>query len=196
MYSIYPQKTISTTSAVRTFQRREYLPMIRDILWQIDSGMVRTITVDRNDTVTTLGLWSVGDVVGYPLAGIDDYQIQCLSDVRLHRLRVDDCLFFNRVLLSHLHQSQVLLRIRHGFREDRLKKFLTFLAKEFGQSTESGYYIPHSLSHQNVAEAIDSNRVTVTRYLGQLEQQGIIHWSRTSCFLYHNSQKQFLLNLA
>ena len=187
MYSIYPQETTSNTFPVRTFQRREYLPMIQNIFWQIDSGMVRTITVDRNGTATTLGLWSVGDVVGYPLAGIDDYQIECLSDVQLHRIQIDDCFVYNQLLLSHLHQSQVLLGIGHGSIEDRLKKFLTFLAKKFGQSTDSGYYILHSLTHQDVAEVIDSTRVTVTRTLGQFEQQGFVHWSRTSCFLYCNS---------
>ncbi|MEM9507052.1 MAG: Crp/Fnr family transcriptional regulator [Cyanobacteria bacterium P01_E01_bin.35] len=195
MYLIYSQTKTPTRSNWQTFKRREYIPIIQNLLWQIDSGMVRAITVHQDGSVTTLGLWSNGDIVGYPFAEIDSYQLECLSDVQIHRVSTDDCWLLNQVLLSHVHQSQALLRIRHGLMENRFKQFLTWLADRFGESNQNGCYIRHSLIHQDISETIDSTRVTVSRLIGKFEQQGTILWSKRSCWLYYNSEKQLSLTL-
>jgi CRP-like cAMP-binding protein len=57
---------------------------------------------------------------------------------------------------------------------DRLMGFLTLLVEEHGQPTAQGYYLPYSLTHSQIASAIGTTRVTVTRLMGRLKQQGLI----------------------
>ena len=51
-------------SRTRPFERRDHLPLSLDQLWQIEFGVVRTLIWTEEGALTTLGLWSVGDVVG------------------------------------------------------------------------------------------------------------------------------------
>jgi CRP-like cAMP-binding protein len=55
-----------------------------------------------------------------------------------------------------------------------LIKFLSWLAKKFGRQIEIGYLIDFKLTHQDLAEILGVTRVSVTRSLKQLEEQGII----------------------
>jgi CRP-like cAMP-binding protein len=57
---------------------------------------------------------------------------------------------------------------------DRLMGFLTLLVEEHGQPTTRGYYLPYSLTHSQIASAIGTTRVTITRLMGRLKQQGLI----------------------
>jgi CRP-like cAMP-binding protein len=55
-----------------------------------------------------------------------------------------------------------------------LVKLLTWLAKRFGREIEQGRLIDLRLTHQDLGEILGSTRVTITRTLSQLEQQGFI----------------------
>lgn len=57
---------------------------------------------------------------------------------------------------------------------DRLLGFLTLLVEEHGQPTDRGYLLPYPLTHAQIASAIGTTRVTVTRLLGRLRQEGLI----------------------
>jgi CRP-like cAMP-binding protein len=57
---------------------------------------------------------------------------------------------------------------------ERLRLFLVWLAHKFGQQMEHGWQIGFRLTHQDLADAIGSSRVTVTRLLSKLEKQGAI----------------------
>lgn len=48
------------------------------------------------------------------------------------------------------------------------------LCRDFGIPSPSGITIDLKLSHQAIAEAIGSTRVTVTRLLGELRQENLI----------------------
>ncbi len=54
-------------------------------------------------------------------------------------------------------------------------KLLTWLAKKFGREVASGNLIDLRLTHQDIADMLNSTRVTITRILTQLEEQGLIH---------------------
>lgn len=54
---------------------------------------------------------------------------------------------------------------------DRLMGFLVLLLEEYGQPCPEGYYLPYSLTHAQIASAIGTTRVTVTRLIGKLRQQ-------------------------
>ena len=50
--------------------------------------------------------------------------------------------------------------------------FLELLAKDFGELCEAGLRLNLRLTHQEIASALSTTRVTVTRVLGQLRDEG------------------------
>jgi CRP-like cAMP-binding protein len=76
--------------------------------------------------------------------------------------------------ISQRHrQSQALLALL-GLRrvEERVRGFLELLASEYGQPCEQGLRLDLRLTHQDLAGALATTRVTVTRVLGQLREEG------------------------
>lgn len=57
---------------------------------------------------------------------------------------------------------------------DRLMGLLMLLATEEGERTEKGYALPYILTHAQIASAIGTTRVNVTRLMGKLRQKGMI----------------------
>jgi len=66
----------------------------------------------------------------------------------------------------------------------RLTHILLQLADEFGVATENGTLIEYSLTHQQLADMLGSNRVTITRRLGELQKQGLLEINKHSIILY------------
>jgi CRP-like cAMP-binding protein len=58
--------------------------------------------------------------------------------------------------------------------ETMLMQLLAWLSKKFGSEVEKGRLIDMRLTHEDLAALINSTRVTITRVLGQLEQEGLI----------------------
>jgi CRP-like cAMP-binding protein len=164
----------SNPSIIRTFKRRELLPSSQINLWQIETGVVRTFSFTEDGVIIPLGFWGTGDIVGEPLIGIQPCQVECLVDVKARPLEWGQCEYLNQVMLSHIHQMQSLLQIRSGQVPQRLWHLLRWLAHRFGSQTKQGYLIELNLTHQDMADAAGTTRVTVTRLLRQFEQEGII----------------------
>jgi CRP-like cAMP-binding protein len=157
------------------FPRRSLLPLGRDYLWQIESGVVRTSTWLEDGTNVTLGLWGTGDVVSRVLSKADPYQIECLTPVEATLLPLDKWYQVNDALIKHIQQFQDFLEILHCRSvETSLLRLLTWLANKFGQEVERGQRIELRLTHQELSEIIGTTRVTVTRLLKDFEKQGII----------------------
>jgi global nitrogen regulator NtcA len=64
--------------------------------------------------------------------------------------------------------------LAHRDMGSRLISFLLILCRDFGVPGAEGITISLKLSHQAIAEAIGSTRVTVTRLLAQLREQAVI----------------------
>ena len=163
------------SSSRQKFSIRSALPVKQHFFWKIEVGVVRTFTWLEDGTSITTGLWGAGDVVGKALSSIDPYQIECLTSVEATLLTLANHPIPNEWLLSHLQQAEILIIIRSYRRIDTmLIKLLGWLAKRFGQTVETGNLIDLRLTHQDLAELMGTTRVTVTRILGQLEEQGLI----------------------
>lgn len=185
--ALYPFKTAPAQTErqiQRAFKKREYIPLNDGTLWRIEIGVVRTLTLAEDGTIISLGFWGAGEVIGQPLAGIQPYQIECLTNVKAIALKLDDCWDLHRVMLSHIHQMQELVRIRHGQIQQRFLQFLDWLATKFGFRVEQGRIIPFRLTHQDVAEVLGTTRVTVTRLLQQLQRQGLISQGKHQILLH------------
>ena len=78
-------------------------------------------------------------------------------------------------LSSRILQTEMMIEtLAHRDMGSRLVSFLLILCREFGVPTPEGIRIDLKLSHQAIAEAIGSDRVTVTRLLGDLRQEEMI----------------------
>ncbi|TVQ11438.1 MAG: Crp/Fnr family transcriptional regulator, partial [Leptolyngbya sp. DLM2.Bin27] len=71
-----------------------------------------------------------------------------------------------------------LIRFRQGQVPQRLQQLLGWLALKFGRPTEQGRLIQLRLTHQDMADAIGTTRVTVTRLMQELERNGQISYSK------------------
>lgn len=165
------------------FKRRDLMPLGNSLLWQIDVGVVRTSTWNEEGTLVTLGFWGPGDIVGQPISQINPYQIECLTTVEAWILPVD-CWNFHQAMLSHIQQTEELLKIIHCKHvECRLLQFLNWLARRFGREVAQGQLIDLPLTHQDIAQDIGTTRVTVTRLLNRFKQEGKIILSGQRCIL-------------
>lgn len=157
------------------FSRRSRLPLRRDYLWQIESGVVRTYTYRDNGTILTLGIWGKGDVVSRLLSTAEVYHIECLTVVEVNELPLNQYYEVNQTLIQHIQQMQEFLDIVQCYPvETALLKLLTWLGKKFGQEVNQGQLIDVQLTHQELAETLGVTRVTVTRLLKDFEKSGII----------------------
>ena len=79
------------------------------------------------------------------------------------------------LLLEQITQIETLVQIRSYKRVDIMTvRFLSWLADRFGKVTPQGRVVDLRLTHLDIAESIGTTRVTITRILNQLEQQGVI----------------------
>ena len=157
------------------FQRRATFPIGTYNVWKIEVGIVRTLTWLEDGSIVTLGLWGQGDLVGQALSKMDPYTIECLTAVEVISFAWEDGHQLTENLLNQIQQFEELSIIRSSKKLDiALIKFLSWLAKKFGRQIEIGYLIDFKLTHQDLAEILGVTRVSITRSLKQLEEQGII----------------------
>jgi len=171
--SLSPQQSVKPIR--RQFGPRSILPIKPNSLWKIEAGVVKTLTWLEDGTTVTLGLWGPGDIVGKALSKIDSYQVECLTQVEATVFYPHEWNQITELLLAHVQQTEELLLIRSHRKTDVMViKLLSWLAKKFGQEVKQGHLIDLRLTHQEIAEILGATRVTITRILSQLEQQGII----------------------
>lgn len=157
------------------FERRTLLPLTPTYFWQIKSGVVRTATWLEDGTMITIGLWGSGEVVGTSLTRINPYHMECLTPVQTVAIPLADSYQSNTVLLLQMQQLEELTVIRAHRKIDlMLLKLLSWLGQKFGRKAASGQLIDLRLTHQDLADILGATRVTITRTLNQLEQQGFI----------------------
>lgn len=165
-----------TYTGTQDFSRRDIIPNKNEILWEIESGVVRTLTWLEDGTTVTLGWWGKGDVISHKFSGCDPYQIECLTKVRVKAIHIKQYEQLQEVLLKHLHQTEELTVIRGNKKFDvMLYHILNWLGKKFGFPVENGKMIDLRFTHQDLAELMGTTRVTITRLLQQFEQQGLIN---------------------
>ncbi|ACC83714.1 Crp/Fnr family transcriptional regulator [Nostoc punctiforme] len=176
MVSLYANLTsLNSNNTKEIFARRSFLPEHPKGLWKIETGFVRTFTYLEDGTTVALGLWGPGDIVGKSLSKLEPYQMECLTKVEAIVLPIEEWTQLTETLLAHIQQAQELMVIRsHKKVDTMLIKLLAWLSKKFGSEVEKGRLIDMRLTHEDLAEMLGSTRVTITRVLGQFEQEGLI----------------------
>ncbi|MCS6782712.1 MAG: Crp/Fnr family transcriptional regulator [Gloeomargarita sp. SKYBB_i_bin120] len=170
---------------VRFFARYEYLPLATDGLWQVSRGVVQLTTTQESGEEVLVGLAGPGMPVGLPLTCLAAYQARALTEVYAVWLTLTELERSGALaqavlfpLMRRLRQTEALLAITAGQRrvEDRLRHLLLLLMQEVGQPAPQGVRLTVRLTHQSLANAIGTSRVTCTRLLGRFQAQGWVTW--------------------
>jgi CRP-like cAMP-binding protein len=169
--------------SLRSFKAGKQIPLDTKSVWIVYSGYVQVSTLQASGDESILGFLCPLMPLSLKLSFLETYEAVALTDVELLQLSQDDIdrspellHQINLQLLRCLRQAEALLWIA-GKRAmiDRLRGFLDLLAHEFGQPTTEGVRIDFRLRHQQIANAVGTTRVTTTRFLRELREQGVFH---------------------
>ena len=166
--------------SLHPFRSGQTIPMQPNEIWIPCRGVVILNTLYPSGDEALLGVVTPSMPFGLPLTWISPYQAIALTDADLLCLSVSEveksgalCQGLFPHLCRRLKQADAFLALSGCRRvEERLKQLLVLLQHEVGQPTSSGTRLNVRLTHQQLANAIGTTRVTVTRLLGQLKQEG------------------------
>lgn len=128
-------------------------------------GVLSLITGQRSDRFYHAVAFTPVDLLSAP---IDQVEIALKNNPELAMLMLQG-------LSSRILQTEMMIEtLAHRDMGSRLVSFLLILCRDFGVPIADGIRIDLKLSHQAIAEAIGSTRVTVTRLLGDLRTEGMI----------------------
>jgi CRP-like cAMP-binding protein len=165
--------------SLQPFCSGQEIEMSPDEVWVVCRGVVQLGTLYDTGDEALLGLAGPSMPFGLPLTLIRPYQAIALTDVDLMRLtqaEIDQSPELARGLLRQLtrrlRQTEAVLAMV-GYRrvEDRLRHLLILLKQEIGSPIEEGTRLNVRLTHQQLANAIGTTRVTVTRLISQLREE-------------------------
>lgn len=166
--------------ALQSYQAGQNIPLREQEILVVSRGVVLLNTIYTTGEESLLGLAGPGAPFGLPLSIVYPYHVLSLSAVDLMSLSMHEIerspilgqeLF--RGLSRRLHQSEMMLALMGQRRvEDRLRQFLLLLKQDLSQPVDGGHRLTVRLTHQHLASALGTTRVTITRIIGQLRQEG------------------------
>ena len=169
---------------LQRYEKGDEIVTLDSEIWQIYRGVVQLSRVQLDGTEVVVG-WVTSNGVFGDLASdsLISYRAVALGDVYARRYVAQDINIdpqLRRQLLTQfsdrLVKSQQLLTIIAIKKvEDRLKNLLLLMKQEIGQPVSDGVRLQVRFTHQHLAEAINTTRVTVTRTLGDLQRQELLY---------------------
>jgi CRP-like cAMP-binding protein len=156
------------------------VPLLKGNLWLVVRGVVKLGAITIHGDELLLGLAGPNEPFGEPLASVDAFEARTLSEVDLlclsgHEIREDPALTLAmlQAITQRHRQAQAMLALM-GLRrvEERVRGFLELLAQEYGQPCRHGLRLQVRLTHHEIACALGTTRVTVTRVIGALREEG------------------------
>ncbi|MDY7014617.1 MAG: Crp/Fnr family transcriptional regulator [Cyanobacteriota bacterium] len=183
------------------YHKGETIPLMTQGVWQVYRGLVQLSTTHPSGEEVLLGWAQPATFFGHWLTRLETYETKAVSDVYLRWFflseienspRLCHLLFVN--LSRRLRQTEAMLAIAGERRvEDRLNQLLLLLEAEMGQPIAEGTRIEVRLTHQNLANAIGTTRVTITRLLGKLQREEYISFDRDRHLIVNDSKFRNLL---
>ena len=156
------------------------VPLLKKSVWLVVRGMVKLTALSMQGDEMLLGLAGPNEPFGDPLTNVEAYEATTLCESDLLCLSCEEVSREPHLAVALLQgmgaryrQSEAMLALL-GLRrvEDRVRGFLELLANDYGQPCELGLRLNIRLTHQELASALSTTRVTVTRVLGALKDEG------------------------
>ncbi|MBW4541222.1 MAG: helix-turn-helix domain-containing protein [Myxacorys chilensis ATA2-1-KO14] len=176
------------------YRKGEVIPVEPQTLWLVKQGIVKLTTLSRSGEEIVVGLVAEEHVFGACLTALPVYQAIALSDVELVVIPVAEIaqsVELTQALLPRIMQrlqraEQFLMMHGHLRVQERFNQLLRLLKEELGEAVPAsddtftgnrpGVRLKVKLTHQDFASACCTTRVTITRLLGQLQQQGKLYF--------------------
>jgi hypothetical protein len=180
----------------RTFSKDERIPTRPGLLYWVEQGAIRLVglpQISANSQPSSpllqtgeaafLGLIGAGqpfEIVPQSLVTFQAYaQVERTSVIWLYWHELENWPHFHRKVFEtfhYQHQRKLLWLSILGQKRaiDRLLSFLVLLGEEQGELIDEGCCLSYPVTHAQIASAIGATRVTVTRLMVKLRQQGLI----------------------
>ena len=169
-------------NSIQVYAKGDVIPLKPQVIWQVRQGLVKLVTLCDGAEEVLVGLVKPSMAFGADLTSLQVYQATAMTEVHLlgtslHEMassaRLAQTLLYQ--INQRLQQTESLLAIS-GQRQvkDRLHHLLLLLKQERGESVPQGTRLGVRLTHQDLANACSTTRVTITRLMGKLQQQGKI----------------------
>ncbi|MDZ8086773.1 MAG: PAS domain S-box protein [Nostoc sp. DedQUE12b] len=167
---------------VDKYSKGETIPLNPLAIWYVCQGLVKLSTYCETGEEVLIGLATPGMVFGSSLTSLDIYQATALADVELvsiYAAEITASPRLSHVLLpkinQRLQQTESFLVICGRRRvQERLHHLLKLLKREVGETVPEGTRLSVRFTHEDFASACCTTRVTITRLIGKLQDEGII----------------------
>ena len=169
---------------IHKYSKGDNIPLSNTFLGYVIQGLVKLTTLSQTGTEIMTGLVTSGMVFGSTMTNLPLYEATAISDVELVLIYVSEMRAIpnlNQMLLPKIKQrlqqaESFLFIISHYNVEDRLSSLLEMLKLQLGEPVVEGTRLLFRLTHEDIASACNSTRVTITRLLKKLQKQGKIKY--------------------
>src|SRR4028119_1742130 len=164
---------------VQVYHKGETIPLDHQAIWQVRSGLVKLTTYSQSGQEVLIGLAGPKAPFSPSLTALPLFEATALADTQLWRIPLTDYAtspaLKQRLLpqiSQRLKQTELLLAV-YGQTQvaDRLQSLLRLLKQEIGQPVADGTRLSVRLTHEDLAIACCTTRVTITRLFSKLQQQ-------------------------
>jgi CRP-like cAMP-binding protein len=185
----------------RSFKKGTAIPLDAKHVWIVSQGFIQVSTLQASGDESILGFLGPLMPLSLRLNFLDPYEAIALTDVELLQFSLEEIEdspellhAINLQMIRCLRQAEALLWMT-GKRPiiERLHGFLHLLAHEFGQQTSEGLRIDFRLRHYQIANALGTTRVTATRFLRDLREQGVYHVGKDHHIYLHTNADSCLI---
>jgi CRP-like cAMP-binding protein/PAS domain-containing protein len=164
---------------LQVYHKGEIIPLNSQTIWQVRSGLVKLTTFSPSGQEVLVGLAGAKAAFGSSLTALSLYEATALADTQLWCIPLTEFATSPQLkqrllpqISQRLKQTESLLAVCGQMRvTDRLHSLLQLLKQEIGQPTANGTRLSVRLTHEDLAAACCTTRVTITRLLRQLQQQ-------------------------
>lgn len=179
--------------SVHKYTKGDNIPLNPVLVWYVRQGLVKLNTFCETGEETLIGLAAQDMVFGSSMTSLPIYQATALEDVELTSIYVAEIAvnpILSHILLpkinQRLQQTESFLAIAGKPRvEERLYHVLQFFKQQIGEPVPEGTRLRVRLTHEDIASACCTTRVTITRLMGKLQQEGLISFdSKKYIILY------------
>ena len=173
----YRRRSIHFDSGVK-------VPLLPDHIWIVVRGIVKLSCLNEQGDDVLLAIAGSNEPFGEPLTHLDLFEATTLDhcdllDLSIHDINTTPHLRNNlmKAMMHRTRQSEALIALL-GLRgvENRVKSFLELMAEDYGQACGQGLKLNLRLTHQEIANAVSTTRVTITKVLGQLKESGWLQY--------------------
>ncbi|MBW4425385.1 MAG: PAS domain S-box protein [Nostoc desertorum CM1-VF14] len=180
--TVQNESDIIQNRPVYKYSKGEDICLQPRVIWYVHQGVVKLSTFCETGEEVLIGLAKTGMVFGSSMTGLNIYQATALCDVELVSFSATE------IAASPTLNHSLLLKINHRLQQtecllvnsgrlrvqERLQNLLQLLKREIGETVPQGTRLSVRFTHEDIASACCTTRVTITRLMGILEQLGLI----------------------